>query len=91
MTHAPSLEALRRALEGRDPDLSRLVIALARAPLKSPEVRPREGALTYQSFLQELQSVAYLRKPVRERGDWRRAQIAALEAKARALAEADSC
>src|SRR5690606_19246706 len=56
-----SLEDIRRAWDSRDPDLSTLIVSLAGAADPRPDKPPREGALTYASFTQHLQSWKFTR------------------------------
>jgi hypothetical protein len=74
------LEDLRRAWDARDPELVRLVELLANQPEESPHVPVREGALTFATYLREVQSPAFHRKPREEQAHYRIEQMKALEA-----------
>jgi hypothetical protein len=74
------LEDIRRAWEARDPDLVRLVEALAQQPDEQPHTPIREGAPTFDKFLTEIRSKAFHRKPRAEQSHYRIEQLKALEA-----------
>ncbi len=80
MDSAAALAAVRRALEVRDPELPRLLVALMTARDPAPAVPPREGALTWSRYQAELRSEAFKKKPRAERAALRQARMAALEA-----------
>ena len=46
-----SLDDIRRAWDSRDPDLANLIVTLATAPDPRPAQPPREGALSFTSFI----------------------------------------
>jgi hypothetical protein len=75
-----SLDDIRRAWDSRDPDLSALIVSLANAADPRPDKPPREGALTYASFSQHLQSWSFRRSSPQERARYRIDSMRALEA-----------
>jgi hypothetical protein len=74
------LDDVRRAWEARDPELVRLIEALAEQPDEKPETPLREGALTFDKFLREIQSPAFHRKSRDEQAHYRVETLKALEA-----------
>jgi len=75
------LADVRLAWEARDPDLVRLVTKLAAEPDDQGQEGPppRPGAPTFASFLAEMRSKAFQRKPPAEQEQYRVEQIKALE------------
>ena len=74
------LDDVQRALDARDPDLSRQLVALASADDPAPDKPVREGALTFAGFQAELRSRAFRRKPATEQASHRIEAIKRLEA-----------
>lgn len=74
-----SLDDIRRAWDSRDPELANLIVALANAPDPKPDQPPREGALTYDTFSQHLQSWKYSHSKPQERARYRIDTLRALE------------
>jgi hypothetical protein len=75
-----TLEDIRRAWEARDPELVKLVAAIAAQPDEEPETPIREGAATFDDFLREIRSWSFKHKPREEQMQYRIAQVTALEA-----------
>ena len=75
------LDDLRRAWEAQDPDLVRLVLLLAEQPDEKPATPLREGAPTFDRFLQTIHSPQFRRKKSKdEQAHYRIEQLKALEA-----------
>jgi BRCA1 C Terminus (BRCT) domain len=74
------LHDLKLAWEARDPDLVPLLEALATQPDESPATPIREGAPTFDSFLAQIRSRYFRRKPEEEQAHYRVEQMKALEA-----------
>lgn len=74
------LEDVRRAWEARDPETVSLVVDLARQDDPEPETPIRDGAPTFASFLAEIRSREFRRKPGEEQASARRSRFRALEA-----------
>ncbi|HXG11674.1 MAG TPA: BRCT domain-containing protein [Gemmataceae bacterium] len=74
------LEDLQRAWEARDPELPRLIETLSQQPDEPPQTPIRQGAMTFQRFLAEIQSTPFHRKPKEEQAHYRIEQMKALEA-----------
>jgi hypothetical protein len=72
------LDDLKRAWQARDPDLVRLVLALATQdePSKTP---PREGAPTFQKWLATIRTPGFKHRPREEQHHYRVEQMKALE------------
>ena len=82
MTRAVTLDDVRRAWGARDPELPSLIITLARSPDKSPDQTPRDEALTYRKFVNELRSWRFKHKAPDERARIRKERWEVLEADA---------
>lgn len=80
MDSAAALAAVRNALDVRDPDLDRLILALVDAPDKRSSTPTRSGALTLAGYQNELRSNAFAKRTRKERHDFRVARMSALEA-----------
>jgi len=75
------LDDLRRAWDAQDPDLVRLVLLLAEQPDEKPSTPLRDGAPTFERFLQTIGSPAFRRKKSKEeQAHYRIEQLKALEA-----------
>lgn len=74
------LEDLRRAWDAQDPELVRLVELLAEQPDEEPAAPVREGAPTFDTFLRDIRTPAFHRKPREEQAHYRQEQLKALEA-----------
>ncbi|MBL8798707.1 MAG: BRCT domain-containing protein [Planctomycetia bacterium] len=74
------LEDVRRAWEARDPDLVPLLESLANQPDPEPKTPPRDGALTFDKFLNELRGRTFRRKTKEEQAAYRIETLKALEA-----------
>lgn len=74
------LEDVRRAWEARDPETVALVVDLARQDDPEPETSIRAGAPTFASYLAEIRSRDFRRKPLEEQASERQAKLRALEA-----------
>jgi hypothetical protein len=74
------LDDVRRAWEARDPELIRLIETLTEQPDEKPETPIREGALTFDKFLRELQTRAFRQKTREEQAHYRVETLKALEA-----------
>lgn len=75
--------SIRKALDAQDPEAAKLIVLLAneQLPWKNEDGTPyRDGALTFQKFLGEMRSPKVRKLPKTEQADWRKTQIAALEA-----------
>ncbi len=75
-----SLDSLRRAYEAQDLDLVRLVQQLATQSDERPETPVRDGAPTFDRFLNEIRSPNFRRKPREEQAHYRVEQMKLLEA-----------
>src|SRR5687768_13251660 len=73
------LEDVRRAWEAQDPELPRLVVALASQPDAPPRTPVRDGAPTVGRLLRELRSPAFRKKSRPEQKRWRVEQLQSLE------------
>ncbi|WP_240911125.1 BRCT domain-containing protein [Paludisphaera soli] len=73
------LEDVRRAWEARDPETVALVVDLARQSDPEPETPLRDGAPTFASYLAEVRSREFRRKPPEEQASERRSRLRALE------------
>jgi hypothetical protein len=73
------LDDIRRAWEAKDPALVDLVVRLAEQPDEPPKTPIRQGALTFDRFLREIQSPSFHRKPRAEQAHYRVEQLKALE------------
>jgi hypothetical protein len=73
------LEDLRLAWQARDPDLVRLIDALAVQTDETPETPIRDGAPTFARFLAEIRGRQFRRKPREEQAHYRIEQLKALE------------
>lgn len=82
MTTRVHLDDVRRAWEARDPGLVGLVEALAGQDDEPPAAPVREGAPTFATFLAEIRSGSFRRKPLDEQAHYRIEQVRALEAPA---------
>jgi hypothetical protein len=80
VTSGLHLDDLRRAWDARDPELVRLIEALAAQPDEPPETPVREGAPTFDRFLAEIRSPAFCRRPGHEQAQYRTERLRALEA-----------
>jgi hypothetical protein len=74
------LSDLQHAWEARDPELVRLIQALAEQPDQPPQAPIREGAPTFERFLAEVRRWAFRKKTREEQVHYRVTQLAALEA-----------
>src|SRR5262249_49177482 len=74
------LEDVRRAWEARDPELVKLVEALATQPDEQPEEPVREGAPTFEDFVNEIRSWGFRHKTKEEQAQIRISKLKALEA-----------
>src|SRR5262249_54088766 len=75
-----SLKDLRLALEAQDPELVRLIEALAVQPDEPPATPVREGVPTFDQFLADIRSWPFRRKSREEQAHYRIEQMKALEA-----------
>ncbi len=80
-----SLDDIRRAWDSRDPDLANLIVTLATAPDPRPAQPPREGALSFTSFIAHLNNYQFRREAPQARARYRIDTIKALEAPAAEL------
>ncbi len=71
---------VERAWEARDPSLAYLVMELARSGDDTPETPPREGALTWATYQNEVRSWSFRRKTREEQARYRMDTLRALEA-----------
>ena len=74
------LDEVRLAWESRDPETVALVVDLARQDDPEPETPIRDGAPTFASYLAEIRSRDFQRKPLEEQASERQARLRALEA-----------
>jgi hypothetical protein len=74
-----ALDDLRRALQARDPELVNLVVQLAEQPDERRQP-VRQGARTFQQFLQTVRGRQFRRKPDDEQMHYRQEQMKLLEA-----------
>ena len=74
------LDDLRQAWNNRDPRLIRLIELLCEQPDPAPETPVREGALTFDRFLNELKQPRYRRRTKEEQAHYRVETLKALEA-----------
>jgi len=74
-----TLDDIRRAWDSRDPDLVDLIDRLSRQDDIEPETPVREGALTFDKFIQEITTKEFHRKPREEQQHYRVETIRALE------------
>jgi hypothetical protein len=78
------LTDVRRAWEARDPEVVRLICALAEQPddklSGAPETPAREGAPTIDRFIAEIRTKAFHKRPAEEQRHYRVETIRALEA-----------
>jgi hypothetical protein len=77
-----SLDDIRRAWDSRDPDLANLIVTLATAPDPRPAQPPREGALSFASFISHLNNYQFRREAPQARARYRIDTMKALEAPA---------
>ena len=75
-----TLEDIYRAWGGQDPDLADHILDLARASDPAPEKPPREGALSFRSYWNELKSYHFRTLSKEEQAAYRIEQIKLLEA-----------
>lgn len=75
-----TLDEVRRAWQTRDPELPQLIARLADQPDPKPDKPLRQGALTFDSFVQQLRDPRFLRKSKEEQAHVRIEQLKALEA-----------
>lgn len=81
MERALTFDDVRRALLARDSDLADLVVALAEQPDSPPAAPVREGAVTFDGFIQgTVKNRAFARKKPEERARHRAEVMKALEA-----------
>ncbi|MEZ6127906.1 MAG: BRCT domain-containing protein [Planctomycetaceae bacterium] len=73
------LKSVHRAFETRDPDVAELLRILNQQAERPPKVPVRDGAMTFEKFIAEIQSPAFRKRPQDEQERYRRDQIAALE------------
>src|SRR5438067_2477327 len=74
------LDDIRKAWEARDPRLIHLIEQLCRQPVPPPEKPVRQGAITFDKFLQTLRTPQFRRKTKEEQAHYRVETIKALEA-----------
>src|SRR5438132_168658 len=74
------LDDLRQAWNNRDPRLIRLIELLCNQSDPTPETPIRKGALTFDTFLNELKQPRFRRKTKEEQGHYRVETLKALEA-----------
>lgn len=74
------LEDVRLAWEARDPETVSLVVDLAGQDDPEPEPPLRAGAPTFASYLAEIRSRDFRRRPLEEQASERQAKLRALEA-----------
>jgi hypothetical protein len=74
------LDDLRRAWAAQDPELADLIVRLTQQPDEPVETPPREGALTFDSFLLDIRSRAFHKKPDEEQAHLRQEKMKTLEA-----------
>jgi hypothetical protein len=74
------IEDVRLAWEARDPETVELVLDLARQDDPQPETPLRAGAPTFASYLDEVRSQGFRRKPLEEQASERQTRLRALEA-----------
>ncbi len=75
-----TLEEIERAWQAQDPAVVDLIVQLSTDHDRLPDPPPREGALTFQTFLQEQRIPSFRRKPLQEQHQWRVQTLQALEA-----------
>jgi BRCA1 C Terminus (BRCT) domain len=80
MTAPIQLEDVRQAWETRDPELVKLVEMLATQSDTEPDTPIRQGAMTFDRFLREINNSQFRRKPVEEQMHYRVETLKALEA-----------
>jgi hypothetical protein len=80
MTAVLKLDDVRKAWDARDPRLIQLVEQLCKQPVPPPEKPIRQGALTFDKFLQTLRTPQFRRKSKEEQAHHRVETIKALEA-----------
>jgi len=79
MTVSLRLEDIQQAWSAQDPQLADFIIRLADQPDEKPEKPVREGAPTFDTFLREIHSHTFRRKPLEEQASFRVEHIKALE------------
>lgn len=79
MTAQLGLDDVRRAWDTRDPELVETIRKLTQQVPPEPESPHREGALTFEKFLQEIFSPAFRKKPPEEQAHYRLETLKALE------------
>ena len=77
-----SLDDIRRAWDSRDPDLANLIVSLATAADPRPAHPPREGALSFASFISHLGNYQFRREAPQARARYRIDTMKSLEAPA---------
>lgn len=77
---ALTLTDLRRAWDTRDPELPGLIARIAVQPDPTPETPVRDGAPTFDKFLQEIRGYPFRKKSKEEQGHIRVERLKALEA-----------
>ncbi|MDM8517694.1 BRCT domain-containing protein [Desulfobacterales bacterium HSG16] len=74
------LKDLYNAIDAADPQLAEMIESLSAQPDPEPETPLREGARSFDRFMQEIRTTAFRSKPREEQAMYRMEQIKALEA-----------
>lgn len=79
MSATTSLDDIRRAWESRDPELPRMIVALANASDPHSQTR-KDGALDFNEYLRTTRSWRFRRKPIKDQVHYRIERMKELEA-----------